>query len=570
MPERIGRYDVLLPIASGGMATVYLARTRSVAGFERQVAIKLMHPFLREIAEFSEQLLEEAKLTAQIRHPNVVTCTDVGEDPFGMYLVMDYIEGDSLAGMHRSAVARGETLPVAIGLRVLIDSLGGLHAAHELQDEDGRSLDVVHRDFSPQNILLGVDGIGRLTDFGIAKAASRIGTTVTGVVKGKVSYMAPEQARAEALDRRCDVWAAGVTAWQILAGRRLHPADGDVATLMKIVSEAPPRLRDVAPHVPRELDEAVAWALTLDVNARCPTAKMFQQSLTAACRANGLWVESDAVAEYIARVEGPKLAERRATVRRLVSGNTEATHEHPTVVVGEPLHRDGEPAVLRAWDAGPATAPTSTVAGGAAASAAPPVETNSGTVRIASTITASSSQRGDGRGRVLRNAGLGVLLASVLSIPLFLRPRAPETAAARAATSFEAKPSAAPSSSIWISTSVPVAPPPEPPEPPASSIAAVERSLTLHANALVTALRVDGRMVPVGHASRDVTITLSPDEAAQAQHVEAFSADGRRASGVVPAGATSAPIAFAPKRALPSKSTDDAPPLLPLPYGQHR
>src|SRR5262249_14080440 len=139
----------------------------------------------------------------------------------------------------------------------------------------------------------------------------------------------------EALDRRCDVWAAGVAAWQILAGRRLHPADGDVATMMKIVSETPPRLRDVAPRVPRELDDAVAWALTLDVNARCPTAKMLQQSLPAACRANGLWVESEAVAEYIAQLAGPKLAERRATVRRLATGNGEATQDMPTVVVAD-------------------------------------------------------------------------------------------------------------------------------------------------------------------------------------------------------------------------------------------
>src|SRR5215472_14499798 len=140
LPDRIGRYEVLLPLASGGMGTVYLARARGVGGFEREVAIKLLHAHLRDVAGSALDLIEEAKLAVRIRHPNVVPVFDVGDDPLGFFLVMDYIEGDTLSGLHRRAKAKNEGLPIRIGLRVLIDALAGLHAAHELKDEAGKPL----------------------------------------------------------------------------------------------------------------------------------------------------------------------------------------------------------------------------------------------------------------------------------------------------------------------------------------------------------------------------------------------------------------------------------------------
>jgi serine/threonine-protein kinase len=318
-PERIGRYDVLLPIASGGMGTVYLARTTGIAGFEREVALKLMHSHLRENDSFARDLIEEAKLTVRIRHPNVVSVVDVGEDPFGVYLVMDYVEGDTLAGLQRRAIASlGEALPVRFGLKLLLDALAGLHAAHELKDANGVPTNLVHRDFSPQNILVGVDGIGRLTDFGIAKAATRIGETATGI-KGKIAYMAPEQARGSTIDRRTDVWAAGVVAWQLISGRKLYGgSENEVSTLLKIASAPPPRLRDVKPDVPAAFDEVVAKALAMDSEQRWPTAHAFKQALASACLAHGELADTDEVATFTARAVEPMIAERRARVTEIV------------------------------------------------------------------------------------------------------------------------------------------------------------------------------------------------------------------------------------------------------------
>src|SRR5262249_46555975 len=155
-------------------------------------------------------------------------------DPLGLFLVMEYIEGDSLSGLLSRSAKEKARLPIGVGVRVLLDALAGLQATHELRDDAGTQLNVVHRDFSPQNILVGVDGIAQLTDFGVAKAVGSVGHTATGVVKGKVSYMAPEHARGLDVDQRADVWSAGVIAWELFAGRRLYGEAGSLQTLLKV------------------------------------------------------------------------------------------------------------------------------------------------------------------------------------------------------------------------------------------------------------------------------------------------------------------------------------------------
>jgi len=337
-PERVGRYEVLLPIASGGMATVYLARSVGVAGFEREVALKLTHAHLRENREFASDLIEEAKLAVRIRHPNVVSVLDAGEDSHGLFLVMDYVEGDTLAALQAGAASRGSRLPWRVGLRLLLDALAGLQAAHDLRDVDGRAMGLVHRDFSPQNVLVGIDGTGRLTDFGIAKAVTRLGQTSTGVIKGKLGYMPPEQARGMPLDRRCDVWAAGVVAWELIAGTRLYSGD-EAAMLLKIVSETPPPLHEVVEDVPAEIERAIARALEPDRNRRWPTASAFARALQAAAQPLELIGEPEEVADAIQDLVAGKLESRRLQAREIIeqrkgrSLSSSATQDGPAAPV---------------------------------------------------------------------------------------------------------------------------------------------------------------------------------------------------------------------------------------------
>ncbi|MFO0661015.1 MAG: serine/threonine-protein kinase [Polyangiaceae bacterium] len=191
---RLDRYELVGELASGGMATVFLARLPGVAGFQRFVAIKRLHPHLSNEQEFVEMFLDEARLAARIHHPHVVPILEIGTSEAGYYVVMEYIEGDSLSRLISRTASSGEALPPSIALRIVGDALAGLHAAHELRDEFDQPVNLVHRDVSPQNILVGVDGSARITDFGVARASSRLSATRSGQLKGKLAYMAPEQA----------------------------------------------------------------------------------------------------------------------------------------------------------------------------------------------------------------------------------------------------------------------------------------------------------------------------------------------------------------------------------------
>jgi serine/threonine protein kinase len=313
-PERVGRYELLLPLGTGGMATVFLARARGAGGFERDVALKLLHAHLRDDEESKAHLLEEAKLAARIRHPNVVPVLEIDEDPFGLFMVMDYVEGETLSGLVQAARTAGTPMSTRIAARVLDDALAGLQAAHDLRGEAGVPLGLVHRDFSPQNILVATDGRARLADFGIAKAAGRSVRTKTGLVKGKVAYMAPEQARGHEVDRRCDVWAAGVVAWELVADRRLHDKTDDVATLLSVVTEEPPLLSSVLDHVSPGIEEAIASALTSDLEQRCQSAAELRQRLEVAWAEAGGMATADEVGELVHRVVGPRLVRRGARI----------------------------------------------------------------------------------------------------------------------------------------------------------------------------------------------------------------------------------------------------------------
>ncbi len=316
-PAKIGRYQILAPIGTGGMATVYLARAQGFGGFVREVAVKLLHPHLGTDEGLVQQFITEGQIAAKIRHPNVVSVFDVGKDPFGLYLVLEYIEGDTLSGLVRAAAAEGITIPTAVLLRIVCDALAGLHVAHELSDDNGQPLGLIHRDFTPQNVLIGTDGVARLADFGVVKIMGVTRHTLSGVVKGKLGYMAPEQARGQRIDRRCDIWAAGVVTWELLAGKRLGRGKDEVAMLLDLVTRDPPSLREVRPDLPEDLVTAVTSALTRKLTDRCPHAETFRQRLIDAWKAQGGIADTSEVAHWVQRLSASKLAARKVKIQAL-------------------------------------------------------------------------------------------------------------------------------------------------------------------------------------------------------------------------------------------------------------
>ncbi len=277
---RVERYELLGELATGGMATVYLGRQHGPLGFTRTVAIKSMHPQFAKDEAFRAMFLDEATLTARIKHPNVVPTLDVVVAESKLLLVMEFIDGASLSTILRNAREKKAPLSPALCVTILSDVLAGLHAAHELEGDDGRPLGVVHRDVSPHNIHVGTDGLARVLDFGIAKAAGRRHHTRTGEVKGKLAYMAPEQLFGEAVDRRADVYAAGVVLWEALTGRRLFDASNEGA-LVRQVTEGhidPPSLLSDEP-VPEALDRVVLKALGKTPEERWATAEDMARAL---------------------------------------------------------------------------------------------------------------------------------------------------------------------------------------------------------------------------------------------------------------------------------------------------
>ncbi|MEP7122821.1 MAG: protein kinase [Byssovorax sp.] len=304
MALRGGRYETLREIAAGGMATVHLGRILGVGGFERVVAIKVMHPHLATDPQFVGMFLDEARLAARVRHPNVVGTIDIQQDELGLFLVMEYIEGPSLAALIRAAQKRGSPVPLGAQLRIFLDALAGLHAAHELTDGHGELLNLVHRDVSPQNILVGADGIARITDFGVARARSRISTTKGHEVKGKMSYLAPEQVLSEPIDRRADVYSAGVMLWGLLTGRRMIRGDNDGAIVAQILAPQRPSPRAVNAAVPPALDAVCLAAIAVDPAARPATAAAFGEAIESAAALDGITIApSRAVAALVKDLE---------------------------------------------------------------------------------------------------------------------------------------------------------------------------------------------------------------------------------------------------------------------------
>jgi serine/threonine-protein kinase len=563
-PARVGSYDLLAPIGAGGMATVYLGLAQRHGGFQRYVAVKMIHGTVESDAHLAADLLREAKLVAKIRHPNVVPVLDVGEDPRGLYLVMEYVEGDNLAALRRAAKRAGENIPDAIGLRIVADALAGLHAAHELKDASGSSLEVVHRDFSPQNILVGTDGVSRLTDFGVAKVASTAGHTRTGKIKGKIAYMAPEQARGQKVDRRCDVWAAGVVAWEVLTGQRLHEAEDELGALLKIVNEDPPRLRSVRADLPEELDEALSAALTRDREQRCPTAEALRRRLVASLP----MADTTEVADFVRRIVGPKLAARerrieelrreRSGERNVLSGEGSLPFSSPEPVSSVehaiPPRSELDVAVTRvredttgatiAWN--PADFPSDPAAASASAGV---------TDRVERSVEWALGERRRRAAIIGIASGLGVSVVTVSVLVLALKGSS----------------ATAPATSGMASASESALPAPSLSPPPGSSEPSTElplpSSFTVRSNQDVSEIRVGSITIKIEPATRDIAI----DRPAPGTRIVLVGSDGRRVTALAPSEGDELRIDF-PRRpsgggVKPPKGGDTSPvPFADNPY----
>ena len=314
--SHVDRYQLGEPIARGGMGTLHLGRLAGSAGFARTVAIKRLHAHLVADPAIAESFVAEARLAARIRHPNVVPTLDVvtSEDS-GVLLVMEYVDGESLSALMK---ASSEPIPLPIVVAIVSEMLHGLHSAHEARSEAGEPLAIIHRDVSPQNVLVGADGIARLVDFGIARASNQVESTSENELKGKLAYMAPEQIRRERTTQQVDIYAAGIVLWELLTGQRLFASEHPGATIEKILVGwvAPPS--SVVRGLPPALDEIALRALDPEPSNRFASAREMAMALEDAVRRAlgrevGAWVEARA---------GHALARRRALL---------AATEHPGV-----------------------------------------------------------------------------------------------------------------------------------------------------------------------------------------------------------------------------------------------
>lgn len=295
------------------MASVWLARLHGKHGFEKLVAVKTILPQFAQDLQFQRMFLDEARIASGIEHPNVAQILDLGEQHEVLYLVMEWVDGDSISRLFRAVERSGEKIPVGILARLIADTCAGLHAAHELTGKDGHPLGVVHRDVSPQNILVSVKGVAKLIDFGIAKARDRVaGETNAGNLKGKILYMAPEQALGHPVDRRADVWAIGAVMYHLLSGFPPYEGENQLATLHLLANPKPPV--PLAPHVPQPIVDVVMAALVHDPNQRIPTAAEMQHRLEHAIAASGVTTTTQDVVAYVKKHLGDRAEARKQAV----------------------------------------------------------------------------------------------------------------------------------------------------------------------------------------------------------------------------------------------------------------
>jgi eukaryotic-like serine/threonine-protein kinase len=325
----VGRYALYGVIAAGGMATVHFGRLLGPVGFSRTVAIKRLHAHFASDPEFVSMFLDEARLAARVRHPNVIPTLDVVATEGELFLVMEYVPGETLAKLVKNARDQNRQIPHRMMSAMMVGMLHGLHAAHEAKDERGMPLGIVHRDVSPQNLHIGTDGVPRVLDFGVAKAAGRIQTTREGQIKGKLAYMPPEQLRGGTIGRQCDIYSAGVMLWELVTGTRLFTGDNEGVVVTKVLEgkiEAPSSvvmrlqratLSEKSIEQMKRLDACVLKAVHHDPAQRFATAKEMARELEACIGP----ATTSQIAEWVERTAPEVLLMRAEQVAEIESAD---------------------------------------------------------------------------------------------------------------------------------------------------------------------------------------------------------------------------------------------------------
>ena len=517
----LGKYRLLAELGRGGMSKVYLAMARGPAGFNKLVVIKQIRAHLSEDPDFVTMFLDEARLAARLNHPNVVQTNEVGQEDETYFIAMEYLEGQTL---NRILTKIGPQLGLAIQLRTMSEALRGLHYAHELKDFDGTPLGVVHRDVSPHNVIVTYSGEVKVVDFGIAKALNSSTETQTGVIKGKVAYMAPEQAMADKVDRRADVFSAGVCLWQIAAGVRMFRGQADVVIIQRLMSGDIPAIRDHAPDIDPAFEAIIQKALAPNKEDRYATADELRKAV-------------DAFAETLSDRRGPRdlgqiLGEVFASDRqRITSVVEEQMKLAPESVarlpsIDAPVTEASQPS-----HGGTGTSPSGTGSGPNSSRSLVSISSSSATPEGTAAITVHSthvSAIGPARSRrplFAIAAGAGALIA-VLAF-FFLRGRTPGAQGAPTPTDT----AAVPSYTLRISSTPPGATVREGDHvlgqtplsitvpsgsPPRSFVALMDgyEAKTLDAPALTGDMMLEASLVPTRHADPQGVATATASASA--------------------------------------------------------
>jgi hypothetical protein len=335
---RLGKYELLLCIGRGGMASVWVARMLTERPEEdRLVAVKVMLSDLDAAeGDFVSMFIDEVRLVGAIRHPNVVKIYEAGQQGGLMFMAMEWVEGESLQAFMQEAGKR-KPIPAEMAVRIISDAAAGLHAAHELTDAEGRPRGVVHRDISPHNLLVSVQGVVKLVDFGIAKAVGRVSeNTQIGQLKGKFAYMSPEQARGKPVDRRSDIFALGIVLYELTTNRRLFRGKNEIDTLRLVLTCTVPRPSSVVPGYPRELERILLKALAPTPEMRYQSAEEFRRDLESYLKADRVVVTASGVAGLLKRVLGERIEARRAAARAALIELGGARRVAPSLIPDDP------------------------------------------------------------------------------------------------------------------------------------------------------------------------------------------------------------------------------------------